>query len=47
MVPEIFKIALVWDSSHEVPRKEKYKAEKEFCSLFQMLQCLCFILQIG
>lgn len=26
MVPENFKIALVWDSSHEVGRKEKYKA---------------------
>lgn len=29
MVPENFKIALAWDSSHEVPRKEKYKAGKK------------------
>lgn len=36
MVPENFKIALVWDSSHEVPRKEKYKAgEKKFFSFFK------------
>ena len=28
-VPGNFKIALVWDSSHEVPRKEKYKAGKK------------------
>lgn len=35
MVPENFKIALVWDSSHEVSRKEKYKAEKKFFSFFK------------
>lgn len=46
-VPENLKIALVWDLSHEVPRKKKYTAEKKIGSLFHMLQCLCFILQIG
>lgn len=29
MVPEKFKIALVWDSSHEVPRKKKIQSREK------------------